>query len=265
MSKRIFLSVSVAGFILLGLAIYTGFWIFMASQIRMQVENFIANAQEQNVHVITRAFGVRNYPFTPEAYFTGRISADGVTIEVPLLEVRSLFLPERPLTVEAPKGLSILAPADTTLWSVDSLRIDTVIPASLPSEMTHEEMSAWKNAGGTIDLQNIEMRKSSLNVKGSGQLVLDNALQPAGSFHARVTGHMEFLNWLQQQGYVKTKQAILASAVLSGLSKTDPETNESYMESDLTLQNQTLFVGPLRLAYLPAVQWAWRSGPDRLQ
>lgn len=201
---------------------------------------------------------VENYPFVPEINFSGRISANGYTAEVPLLLVHSLFLVEKPLLLEAPRGLSILEPADTALLSLDKMHIDILIPASLPPAMTHEAMEAWKKTGNTVKIQNIAIEKGALKLEGSGVFMLDDSLQPAGEIDIRTTGHMEFLQWLRQEKYIETKEALLSGAVLAGLSRIDPDTNETIMDTSLTLQNRTLFAGPLRLAVLPQAQWRWQ-------
>lgn len=247
--------------LILAFACYTGLWFWMAGQIRTEMRAFIAEVQEDGVQILPRAMGVKGFPGRHAAWFSGRAAAEGVVIEVPLLEVRSIFMPGKPLAVEAPQGFSLAENAKADIWSLDRLLIETVIPASLPYDLTREDMTAWRDAGNVLTLEKIELQKNTLALEGSGTLMLDGNLQPSGAFEAHVTGHMDFLIWLQQNGHVETREAMLATAVLSGLSKTDPESSKNYMDVALTLQNQTLFVGPLPLVELPPVVWPWRSQP----
>jgi hypothetical protein len=72
----------------------------------------------------------------------------------------------------------------------------------------------------------------------------------------RVTGVMEFIDWLKDRGEIKEKQAAFAGMILTGLSRTDAETGETYLHTDLKLKNRTLYVGPLGVITLPPVTWA---------
>ena len=249
---------------ILVITVYTGLWLWMAGYVRAQFDKYLEEAREKNITITTRSINVRGYPFTHEVRFSGRVAMDGVVAEIPALHVRSLFIPGKPIRIEIPQGLSIVEPADSAIWSLDRLLIESVIPASLPGALTHEDMTAWKQAGGELVLNNFELRKKELQIIGNGTLGLDDTLQPTGLVNARVTGHLAFLMWLQQNGYVDTRQGILATTILRGLSKTDDE-NNNYMDVALTLQNRTLFVGPLRVTEVPAIVWGWRHQPARLR
>ncbi len=250
----------VSGLLVLLLTTYTAFWFWMAGEIRKEMDALPAEAAKNGVQIVPGAMGVRGYPLIHEAWFSGSIAADGTVIEVPLLEARSFFLPQTPLSAEMPQGFNITHPADASVWSPNYLLVQTVIPKSFP-EFFREDLAAWRDAGNRIVFGNIELGKNSLRLKGNGHVLLDANLQPAGEFNARITGHMDFLAWLQQQNHIETRDALIATAVLSGLSKTDPASNELYMEAALMLQNRMLFVGPLRLASLPPVVWASRNLP----
>lgn len=255
---------SVFGALLVAAAIYTGLWFWMATEIRTQVSNFLVESRKNNVQILVRSLDIKGFPGTHEVHISGRIAADNAIAEVPELIARSHFFPGQRLTIELPQGFSIVEPVDSKLWSADRVYIDTIIPESLPDSMTHEDLAVWRDADQSITLNDIEIEKETLKAQGHGTVFLDDALQPAGNFSAHATGYMDFLQWLKQNHYIQTKEALLSSAVLSGLSKKDEDGN-IYMDVDLTLQNQTLFVGPLRLAYLPSVRWAWRNALDPLQ
>ncbi|PJB72575.1 MAG: hypothetical protein CO093_02530 [Alphaproteobacteria bacterium CG_4_9_14_3_um_filter_47_13] len=243
------------GFITLIFLVYSIFWFFVANKIRNEIDAFIINAPSQNIQITIYALSIRNYPFIPTVYFSGLISAEGNVIEIPLLLARSLFLPGSSLEIEMPQGLAILAPVDTALWSFDAIRIEAIIPKSLPAQITLEDLALWKESGQTLELTNLEIEKNTLTIKGNGYLLLDNNLQPAGSLTIQSTGHIEFLHWLQQNQYIKRKEALLSGMVLVGLSQTDPLTKESVMKTVLTVQNRTVSIGPLQLIIFPAFDW----------
>lgn len=67
--------------------------------------------------------------------------------------------------------------------------------------------------------------------------------------------------WLKDVGMIEAKDALIASAVMSGLSKEDPDTGERVINAKITLQNGILFLGPLRLLEIPRIDWP--GLPDR--
>lgn len=258
------LIIATGASLLLVFLVYTALWFWMTKQIRVEIDRFISEAQKEEITVVTRILEIRGYPFTPKILFSGRLSKDDTVIEVPELLVQSLLLPNKPIKIYALQGLSILEPADTAIWSLDSLRIDGIIPKTLPPALFHEDLSVWKETGGNIQVDHIELKKQDLTLTGAGTLFLDDTLQPAGELSTRMTGYLDFLFWLQQNGYVETREALLATTVLTGLSRTD-KNGETSVNADLTLQNRTLFVGPLRVVKLPMIVWNWRHQPGRPQ
>ncbi len=252
---------SAAALSVIGFLIYAGLWFWMAERIRGHIDSFVADAVAEEIYITPRALGVRGFPGPHEVVFAGRIAHNGVTADIPLLRVRSLFLPGSALSAEAPQGIALLSPADARLWSVSSASLNGPIPETLPADFTKEGLSNWKQQGGQILIDHLAITKESLSLQGNGTLELDEALQPAGRFDARITGHIAFLQWLQTNGYVETREGLLAAAVLNGLSRHDQANDETYITATLTLQNRTLFLGPLRLASLPVIRWAWRSQP----
>ncbi|MCB9991681.1 MAG: DUF2125 domain-containing protein [Rhodospirillales bacterium] len=244
------------------LVFYTALWFWMAAHIYDEVDDFIRDAQQHGMTVIIRDMEVKGYPMLPEAHVSGRISADDIVVDIPALLVRSLFLPNKPIYIEAPEGVFVAEPADKAIWSLSRLVVDAIIPEYLPATITHEDLTQWRDAGNKIVINQFEAQKESLTISGSGNLELDDLLQPTGAFNAKTTGHMDFMIWLQQHGYIKTREAMLASTIMTGLSKTSEE-GETYMEAILTLQNRTLFVGPLKVAQLPMLVWGWRHQPAR--
>ena len=126
-------------------AAYTISWYWMAGQIEKEMNGFLVTAEQEGVHIQPRAMGVRGYPGLYEAWFSGRVSAADVVVEIPLLEANSMFLPGKPLKLEAPEGISLMEPSDAEIWSLDRLFLKTDIPTTFP-ELTQEDLTAWRAA-----------------------------------------------------------------------------------------------------------------------
>lgn len=241
---------------------YTAFWIWGANRIREEMNDILADAAGRNVRIQPRTLDVRGFPGMPVAFFSGRAVSGPVTLEIPALSVRSRFIPGESLIIDAPQGIAVVEPREEAdLWSLDSIHISAIIPDRLPNELVREDMTAWRDSGQSLTVESLEIRKGRLRLSASGSVFLDESLQPAGSLQAQIAGHQDFLAELQTKKLIGTREAILAGTVLSGLSRPNPETGETTIPVALSIQNRTLFAGPLRLGEMPYIPWSWRTLP----
>ena len=239
---------------------YSTLWFWGVHKIKAQIAGFAVTANEKGVTFTGNKPRIYGFPFTYKAAFNGRVLYGPLAVDLPLLEIDGLFLPGHRVTIDLPESAQLSAPdIDKNIWSVDRLSVRLTIPESLPAAFTIEDLRAWRESKNALTIDEFHLQKKQLDVRGSGSLTLDGQLQPAGDFNIRATGHIQFLSWLKEQELLDIKGALLAGSVLAGLSKYDQETGDPYLEGNLSLQSQTVFLGPLRLFSLPALQWPWRS------
>jgi hypothetical protein len=146
--------------------------------------------------------------------------------------------------------------------TVEFFTLQAVIPSPLPRAFTQNGMAQWRNEGGKLVFPLISIQSNGMTATGQGSVILDENLQPDAALTLAVTGHQQFIGKLQERGIIKGKDAMIAGIVLTGLSKTDPATQEPVLNVTLTLKNQTLSAGPLSLARLPAVTWQTSSSDN---
>lgn len=128
------------------------------------------------------------------------------------------------------------------------------LKGALPPGPLPQALSAWRDSGGTVELQSLRIRWGSLLVDASGTLALDSALQPEGAFSAMITGQGRAVDVAVMTGALKPDQASAAKEVLALLPKpTDSE--QSAITLPLTLQNDQLFLGPAKIASVPPIPW----------
>ncbi len=248
------------GGILVALAVlYSLFWLYMADQINQEIDRFLISLQDKEITVIVREKRLTGFPFHYELAFDGRIAAEGVVIDVPALRLRSSVWNNRHLHATLPQGFTTTGTNPQALWSLDYLELGGDVPSSLPDTLTYEDLSAWRAQKGRIAINSFALRKGTLHLEAAGFIELDDTLQPQGAFNARMSGHMGFISWLQGEGLIDNRTALLSAAIFSGLSRTDKETQEPKIEIGMSLQNRTLFAGPAQLMTLPVIDWPYRA------
>ncbi|HWD59585.1 MAG TPA: DUF2125 domain-containing protein [Stellaceae bacterium] len=155
------------------------------------------------------------------------------------IEARALTLPQ------APPGLSP---------TIDDVGFGVTLQGAFPSGPLRQAAAAWRDSGGTLDLDHLDLRWGDMRINGSGTLALDSSLQPVGGFSGGVSGFDELLNALVAAGRIKASDARIARIALAMLAKTGPD-GRPEIASSLTIQNGQMFLGPAKLGPAPHIDW----------
>lgn len=137
---------------------------------------------------------------------------------------------------------------------VGDLQLDAHVIGEMRSHPWPAALYAWRDAGGVIEVSELDIQYGPLRLTLEGTVTLDGNGQPTGAFVARGEGLPETLDALQRRGLLKgigVAGLKLAIKVLSRPSKTgDPGVNVP-----LTLHDGILSVASFPLLKLPAIRW----------
>lgn len=117
-----------------------------------------------------------------------------------------------------------------------------------------EAATAWRDAGGTIELDHFDLRWGALAIRGSGTAALDPDLQPSGAFSGAVAGYPQLLSALVATGRIRRGDAGIAEMALAFLSRTGPD-GRPEIRTSLTIQDGRVYLGPARLGPAPHIDW----------
>ena len=152
---------------------------------------------------------------------------------------------------------------------IDQVTLNLALAGALnlwsDTPVTPAELAAWRDDGGFVQLRQANLLWGPLDADVTGRFELDNALQPAGDFRIRATGLVEAITAMEQAGAVGTGAAWAARLSVLGLNALDtgpPEEGEDLVEVPLTLENRTIFLGPISLFRLPAIHWPAGGGEN---
>jgi hypothetical protein len=118
-----------------------------------------------------------------------------------------------------------------------------------------DRASAWRDGGGTLEIQRCALNWGPLDLTASATLSLDEQLQPMGAGSARVVGYAETLDALAAHAVVSRSAATAAKAVLSLLAHSPDDGGPPDVEVPLTLQYRTLSMRQVPLVRLPELDW----------
>jgi hypothetical protein len=174
-----------------------------------------------------------------------------------------LILPPRPPETHRESNLALAGDLhDVTLPQapnpfrnqLDELAFGMTVKGAVPSGPPRQAATAWRDDGGTAELDNLTLRWGKLAVTGSGTLALDSELQPIGGFSGAIEGYEELMSALVAAGRMKASDARLARIGLAMLAKAGPNGRPAIAAS-FTIQNGEMFLGPAKLGPAPKINW----------
>ncbi len=154
---------------------------------------------------------------------------------------RDVALPE---LLDGPLGRDI-ARADA------EARVLGVIPPG-PPELA---MASWRDAGGSLRVQDLQLRWGPIEMAAQGTVVLDDALQPQGTFTAQVRGLIEAVGAFERSGAIDASEAAAARLLFTALSRPG-EDGGTVIVLPAVVKDQQLFFGPLPVMPIPWIRWA---------
>jgi hypothetical protein len=119
-----------------------------------------------------------------------------------------------------------------------------------------DQARAWRDWGGALTLQRLDMRWGRLQLHTIARLGLDDRLQPAGSGVAQISGWGASLDALARGGAVAPGVAQTAKAVLGLMAPAASSSDgDATLSLPFTLRDSTLSVGKVPLMRLNTVTW----------
>jgi hypothetical protein len=135
-----------------------------------------------------------------------------------------------------------------------SVRLESHLRGSLPGGPLDQALTAWRDDGGTLEIDLLSIDWPPLALSGKGTLALDHALQPELGSSCDVHGLFEAIDALTRGGMVRAKDARLAKLVFGLLMKPD-KNGAIALTVPVTIQNRVLSVGPVKLFEVPVLAW----------
>ena len=150
--------------------------------------------------------------------------------------------------VQLPGAIRVLG--DT----IDELAFGVTLKGVVPGGKLGQVASAWRDAGGTIELDNLRLKWGALSATATGTIALDRELQPIGGFSGSIEGYDQILTALVENGHLRAADAGLARLALAILAKAGPDGRPA-IATAFTIQNGQMFLGPAKLGKAPRITW----------
>jgi hypothetical protein len=138
--------------------------------------------------------------------------------------------------------------------TIDELAFGITVKGMVPSGKLAQAVAEWRDAGGSVELDNLHLNWGGVGATASGTIALDRDLQPVGGFSGAIAGYDQVLTGLVQSGRMRAADAGLARLALAMLAKAGPD-GRPEIKTAFTIQNGQMFLGPAKLGKAPRIAW----------
>ncbi len=250
----------VSALIILAFIAYGIFWAVVAREMNRHVADIWNNQDRFQIVIDGERPAVTGFPAPPKLVFSGSLTdRNGMIYAAPEAVYQGFPLPGLPMTFTTPQGMDFSGPVLRQPVHLDYFLLSVRIPRDLPPEFDRASLHVWQQAGGALPVEDLRVRRASLNLSGTGYLNLDNDLQPSGLITTKLSGLDDLLNEFTANGTIGEKQAMMAQSLLNLMAQKDPATGDMTITTGVRIQSGGVFLGPLRVASLP--KWRWDKAP----
>ena len=138
--------------------------------------------------------------------------------------------------------------------TVDRVTLSAVLKGAIPAGKLRDALAAWRDDGGTVELEQGTLNWGKLAASANGTLALDGTLQPMGALTATIEHHDAVIDAAVAGGTMRAQDANLAKILLGLMVKPGADGNKQ-LTLPVTLQNRHLYLGPAQIAVVPVVTW----------
>lgn len=124
-----------------------------------------------------------------------------------------------------------------------------------PRAIDSATLARWRDAGGTIELENFDLAWGPVRLRGDGTLALDARLQPVVAVSARVAGLDRLIDVLERTGQVRPRQAAITRLALAVFTRAPADGGPPEAQVPVTVQDGRLSLGPVPLMQVPPIVW----------
>jgi hypothetical protein len=136
---------------------------------------------------------------------------------------------------------------------VDRLAARGTLIGQAPREIARADLQAWRQRGGEIQVDHLELTWAPISLEGDGTLTLDDRLRPKGTLDVAVKGLGPALDRLAEAGRIERSAVNYAKLAIAALGRRDGATGETVVDVPLSFREGRVYLGPVPLGRLRPV------------
>ena len=136
---------------------------------------------------------------------------------------------------------------------IDRLAARGTLIGQAPRQISRADLQAWRQRGGEIAVDHLELTWSPVSLEGDGTLSLDDRLRLTGTLEVAVTGLAAGLDKLAAAGRIERSAVNYAKLAIAALGRRDQASGETVVDVPLSFRGGRVYLGPVPLGRLTPV------------
>lgn len=132
---------------------------------------------------------------------------------------------------------------------IEELAVSTLLYGTIKKLPSAETLVDWRDRGGYLDIQSLNVLWGPAAFEGKGQLTIDHANRPIGRSEVQISGFEEILQALTSTGKMTPEMARTIRFALNLLARQN-ENGQKYLNLPLTAEDGGVYLGPVFLLRL---------------
>lgn len=112
---------------------------------------------------------------------------------------------------------------------------------------------AWQNNQGSMAFEEIKLKWDQLKLDATGEAGLDPSLEARGQWQTKWQGVHTLLDRLAKEGHIDVNTQSALTFFMALFSQDDPKTGERIVNAPVSVRQQGLFLGPVRVSDFPTL------------
>lgn len=195
-------------------------------------------------------------PWGEDSAFVARLQARGERLAEPESESASAPLKVASAAVEF-EGVKLPPGFGGEMGeTIEFLNLDLSLFGRLPPGDTNAAVRTWRDAGGTVEIDSFHVLWGPLGINSAGTIALDGEMRPIGALTADIIGYGDVIDALIMSNMIPLGDAFLAKVAFNVLADKPENGGPPVLRGvPVTAQDGGLFVGPVAIAKMPAINF----------
>jgi hypothetical protein len=140
--------------------------------------------------------------------------------------------------------------------NIEYLNFDISLFGTLPAGDADAALRAWRDQGGTLELNSFRVRWGPLGIESTGTIALDGEMRPIGALTADIIGYGDIIDALIMSNMIPLGDAFLAKVAFNMLADKPEDGGPPVLRSvPITAQNGGVFVGPVSVGSVSPIRF----------
>ncbi len=135
---------------------------------------------------------------------------------------------------------------------IEDFALSSILYGTIRKLPASDTLSEWRDAGGFVDIEALNIDWGHGSISGKGALTLDDQMRPLGEMNTRISGYENILEALTSTRQIDVNAARTIGFGLGLLAK-DGEDGKRYIALPLSAQEGGVYLGPIYLMRLGSI------------